>query len=103
MMKIINLFIDGRYWIYKRDIMKRFKEVPVYELSEKVSKQIIIDFLLDRCAIKMTNGLYGNYEYLVRKGFANYNDGFLSKNWKTEYYTKSVSNPINNRFEILDL
>lgn len=75
----------------------------IYEITEEASKQVIIDLLLDGCAIKMTNGLHGNYEYLVRKGFANYSNGFLSKNWKTEYYTKSVSNPINNRFEILDL
>ena len=46
---------------------------------------------------------------LVSGGFANYSDGVMSKNWKTDYWVLEPAvpyvapEPIETRFEILDL
>ena len=72
--------------------------------SRPASKQVIIKFLLDGWGIQLKNGEpHGYYAELISDGFANYSNGMMSKNWKTEYYQESVPEPIDNRFEILDL
>jgi len=71
------------------------------------SKQTIISFLLDGWGITLTDGVpLGNYNELISAGFANYSNGTMTKNWKTEYYQEPVPEPeipIDSRFEILDL
>lgn len=72
--------------------------------KKPTSKQTIIDFLLDGWGINILRGeLYGNFAELVSGGYANYSNGLMTKNWKTEYYTETVPEPVENRFEILDL
>lgn len=72
--------------------------------EEPASKQVIIDFLMDGWGIKITDdGPHGNYAELISAGFANYSNGRMSKNWKTEYYKEVIHKPIHSRFEILDL
>jgi hypothetical protein len=75
-------------------------------LSGPVSKQVIIEFLLDGWGIKLKDNAGKNYWELISGGFANYSKGMMTKNWKTEYWQEPVPEPIepiDSRFEILDL
>jgi hypothetical protein len=72
--------------------------------TTEASKQTIIDFLLDGWGIKLNDDSTNkNYSELICAGYANYSDGIMSKNWKTEYYRETVPEPIESRFEIMDL
>jgi len=73
------------------------------QIKGPASKQTIISFLLDGWGIKLKGCTNKNYQELISAGFANYSNGMMSKNWKTEYYQEPVHEPINDRFEILDL
>jgi len=73
----------------------------------KISKATIITLLLDGLAIEMTEGLQEPYSSLVSGGYANYqmkdNKWFVYKNWKTSYWQEPIIEPIESRFEILDI
>ena len=63
----------------------------------------IVACLMDGIAIKITSGVLEEpYCTLVSGGYANYHNGVVSKNWKTEYWEETLPTPIENRFEILD-
>lgn len=82
------------------------KEIEA-KAKKPATKQTIIKFLLDGWGINIVKGeLHGNYAELISGGFANYSNGMMSKNWKTEYWQEPVlvpDIPIDSRFEILDL
>jgi hypothetical protein len=46
----------------------------------------IVTLLLDGLKIKMSGDIHEPYTTLVSGGFANYSNGIVSKNWKTEYW-----------------
>ncbi len=70
----------------------------------ELTKQTVIDLLMDDIPIKMTDGILKEpYKSFVSAGFANYQHHIVSKNWKTSWYTEFVPEPINSRFKILDL
>ena len=73
--------------------------------SGVATKKTIISFLLDGWSIKLVNTVpLENYNELISARFANYSNGIMSKNWKTEYWREPEPDiPIDNRFEILDL
>ena len=77
-------------------------------MTEKRSPLIndVVLLLKDNIAIKLTNGLVEPYASLVSGGYANYQNGFVTKNWKTGYWQEPVPEtpiPVETRFEILDL
>ncbi len=89
-----------------------YKEEEMTELKKDIEKMKIVTALLQGEKIYIDNDVTTRelYYSLVNKGFANYSNNIISKNWKTEYWkpTPALAIPykkekINNRFEILDL
>jgi hypothetical protein len=72
------------------------------EIKNSLIKDVVL-VLSDGFKIKLENGLEEPYNSLVSGGYANYDNGIVSKNWKTEYWHEEIPIPIRSRFEILDL
>ena len=81
--------------------------MKVDNTNPEVSEKTIIDFLLIDFKIQIgDNNIPEAYNSLISAGYANYQDGFVSKNWKTQYWREPiipVPEPITSRFEILDI
>ena len=67
----------------------------------EIEAEVAMAWLQSGYAVRADNGLHEPWLSLVNGGFANYSDNKVYPNWKTGYWTPPE--PINSRFEILDL
>ena len=72
-------------------------------LTEKnISAKDVIDWLLHNWSMVIKKReMKEPYNSLILAGYANYDGIYITKNWKTSYWEEP--DPINSRFEILDL
>ena len=82
-------------------------------MNKNITEKEIINGLLANMKyhIKTDSFIYNPKPFLslVNAGFANYINGVVTRNWKTDYWTETLtqkyipSKSIKTRFEILDL